>query len=868
MRHFNIIMVVALGFIIMELGCSSGSMISDPLSTKVNVNSESSSGIQSQQLWGMWSADFNPDGSRFELTPIRGAMFQVNVTKFLQPPSAPVNLLTVHIDNGLSQFPSGHIVCDVTVSHPFKGVAKYRGFDVRGIVMGDASTSGASGDGEVWPTISELRLNNADGYTRWWNPTEFTSFGTIFGYTKGTKAPAGFLASGTVNGYKYFADGLDPEAPVTGLDVAERGSFGTTPGINTRRYDLQFPLISGKPSFKFIYAISASYSAPTDNSDPEYPVSSFPIGANTAEAFNVKVIDNGSTAYYENDASKGGDLNLKLEVFDWGLGTAVSATDEVAQITIESPTLLAGQKIVDLGTEEPGSSIYSRIFSISVSNVTPTSVDDQDVLVRVLSTNPSDYSPDIPGISGFEFPQGVPLAAYSLWEATIAPINPQGNHPPEVGIIDGLTVLDNVGTSHYTLSFATDIEDGTNLTILWDNDGDGDFADDLDTINNDLNADLDFPTKGKYTLIARAVDSGGLHTDSVPFIVNVGGCPTEVHTDFKDYQLADAPGGYFSRMDYAFQTVGPMSGKLLVQTQLGEVRAYDVSNPDNPLMGEPYITLQHSNDWDVVYEMDVEDHSGRVIIAMMNKDPMFTPGSFEVYDNTGAYLTTIKTGTNHYVSAFDTDENGDIWVQTWESSSPTTGTSRFQRYVYQDNAPYYFEAPECSLDTTEVFQGLAEVWDIAISYTLRRIYAFRGNYNQGIAPYGEIYTYDINPDFTLTYNSTIQNLNVFPTPVSGNYNNFYGALVDGKIDIDHVSEPTENCRILVQAQRDPNTGWGTYTGVLDENLNMIDTEVHMDQNRRYAFAIGVDPDPSKRVMFTAGYSFSGDACIAQAPPGY
>ena len=98
-----------------------------------------------------------------------------------------------------------------------------------------------------------------------------------------------------------------------------------------------------------------------------------------------------------------------------------------------------------------------------------------------------------------------------------------------------------------------------------------------------------------------------------------------------------------------------------------------------------------------------------------------------------------------------------------------------------------------------------------------------------------------------------------------------------------AEESAKGTAIIVEGQKDVaalrsfgaagpvltvKTGGKSFTQVMDENLNVLASGVHMDQNRRYAFAIGVDPDPSKRVMFTAGYSFSGDVCLAQAPPGY
>jgi hypothetical protein len=842
-------------------------MVVDPLETSLDLTLQDAS-QSANQLWGIWDVVFNPETMNFEATPVRGAMFQANVTRFLQPPGSPVHLLTVQIDIGESDIPAGKVACDVTVQHPFVGVAKWRGFDVRGIVMGNATTAGLSGDGEMWPSLNELRVINADGYTRWWNPTEFTTYNTIFGYTPGAKAPVGFYATGTVNGYKYFADGLNPEASMSDLDLASRGGFGVDPGVNTRHYVIQFPLIGGIPSFKFNYAITASYFAP-DDSDPSYPLSAFPISANSAEAFRIDVEDDGSSAYFVDSTTYGGDLVLKIEVFDWQLGTVSNVGDEIAGITIESPTLFPDIIDIPLDQALPGSSEYSRIFPVTVNDVTPTGVENQEILVRVLSAHPDNYAPDIPGISGFDFPENARLAAYGLWEAPISNVGPQDNQPPEVGVIDGPNSLFEGEEGTYTLSFATDLEDGTNLTILWDYNGDLDFVDDLDGDSTNLEGKFTFTINKKYEVIARAVDSGDLYTDSAPFTVYVGGCPSEIHDSPDNIKLADAPPGYFSRMDSAFQTVGPYAGQLLIQTGLGEVKRYDITQ-SAPWTGNDYIELPSAADMDFVYEIDVEDFSGRVILSMMNASPTFGPGWFQVYDNLGNQLASISTSTGptSYVSAFDTDENGDLWVSTWEDTDPAGGHSYLRHYVYQESEPYYVEDEADRLDTTEQFQAQSEVWDIAVSYTLRRIYAFRGNYNQGIAKHGEMYVYDIAPDGTLTYNAGLTKLEVFPNQVMGSYNNFYGVLVDGKVDIDHVNESSEYCRIIAMAQRDPYEGSGHYFEVMDSDLNIIDDSMWEDNIRRYAFSIGVDPDPANRPIITSGFNDTGKIQLSPAPPGY
>ncbi len=861
------------------LGCSGNNEITSPLFPGLNRSCSQPASSATTQLWGFFDVAFYPESASFTAIPVRGAVFQVNVTRFLQPPDSPIHLLEVSLDIGASDIPGGYVVADVTVKHPFVGHPRLRGFDVRGIVMGDAGMPGI-GPGELWPDLDELRLLNADGYTRWWNPTEFTTYGKIFGYTEGAKSQPGYYASGTINAYKYFADGLDAEAPLSELDLENRGTFSADLGVNTRTYELQFPTPGGAPDLHFNYAITASYNAPITDDDPAYPVESFPITANIPEAFRIDVIDAGSTAFYENASTYGGDLNLEIEVFDWGFHATSVLTDEILGSTIQSPTLFAGQIDLDLAAAIPGITGYSWKIPVTIENVTPTGVNGQEILIRLLSTHPDSYEPDIPGISGFDYPDA-PLAAYALWEAEISPIGPQENHPPEVGVIDGPDYLYQDEDGVYTLSYATDLEDGTELTILWDNDGDLDFDDDLDGDDSDLQATLHFPDKFFHDVIARAVDSGGLWTDSELFEVYVEGCPTEVHGDFSGYVIGPGAVDYYVRMEAAYQVVGDYAGWMLTQNAPGEIRLFDTTLP-GPWTGVPYITLQNTYDSvDKVFSLDVCDFSGRVVLSLMHPDDVLDPSLFEVYDVDGSYLTQISVGLHREVCAIDTDDNGDLWIVTWENWHDDNGnhevdpgegvTSQIQHYVFQDVAPYYLEDVADEYDISGQFPGNNQMWDLVVSYTFDRIYAMRGNYSfsNPWAEYGEIYSWDIAPDGTLTLNELVQNLHVFPGEVKGSYTTYHGSIVGGDIEIDHSSESTEYCRLIAMAKKTPAAGeWGHYFMVMDHDLNPIDTVVIEDQIHRYSFAVKTDKWPFNREICVPSFNNNNTIYMSPAPPGW
>lgn len=862
--------IILVLLVLLAAGCSSGGSAVQPIAPPV-TNSQANQAVSTgQTALGFYDITFNKDTMEFDVVPLRTAMFQANLTRLLQPPVQPINLVTLMFHLGESDIPNGLIVVDITVRHPFVGEPRFRGFDLLGIIMGDATWHESVEQKLIWPAHDELRLVNADGYTRWWNPTEFTSYETIFGYTKWAIAPD-WLASGIINGYKHFADDLEAEDPITAIDLENRGTFGVNPGINSRRYEIQFPMLDGVPDFHFNYCVTVSYAGPITEDDPLFPVESFGYDANIQEAFMIDVQDVGSTAFYENESTYGGDLNLEIEIFDWGFGETSVITDEIEWVSFRSPTLFVG--VFTMGGQViPGSTQYSKIFQFCVP-VTPDGIENQELFIGVRSTEPDSYAPDIPNPPDTVYPASAHLEAYAIYEVHVLPFEPV-NTPPEVGEITGPESVFSGEDGLYSLTYATDLEDGTNLTILWDVDGDDDFADDLDGDDTNLDGLMNFPDKGMYTVIARAVDSGGLFADSEPFEVYVEGCPTEIHSYWEYRFLQDTPDEKINRMDFGFLTQGEYAGQLIIPFDNYLIYRIDIDQPSEYWWeGETFITLVKEYEEDIPYSLDVDDYSGRVLIVLMNPADFLDPSLFQVYDTDGSFLAEFSVGPDREVNAIDTDDNGDLWIGTWENwhddnhnmeVDPGEGeVSRFQHYVYQPDAPYYIEDEDDACDITGQFDDNNQMFDLAISYLLDRIYTLRGNYGAGLDEYGEIYCWDINPDGSLTLNGSIQNLHVFPDTVSGSLASCHGALVDGDIEIDHSNEASEYCRLIVMEH---NVGDGCYFGLMDSDLNMIDL-YNSYHGRNYSFTIRPAKNSLERTLIASGFSESV-IYRALAPFGY
>jgi hypothetical protein len=172
-------------------------------------------------------------------------------------------------------------------------------------------------DGEDPPTVYyedpyEGLTGNPDGYTRWWNPSEFGP--GLLGYIQGALATPGYQSelTATLNPYKYFCDdlGVEDDLYTHLMDTAGDGYFlqgiftaGTT---NTRNYYLRFPNAAG---VKYGYAVCADWGE-HEGTEPA------PEFSHMTETPALSVAYNGDV-YYVDGTENGGNFVADINVWSW-----------------------------------------------------------------------------------------------------------------------------------------------------------------------------------------------------------------------------------------------------------------------------------------------------------------------------------------------------------------------------------------------------------------------------------------------------------------------------------------------------------------------------------------------------------------------
>jgi hypothetical protein len=234
---------------------------------KTIENSDETGG---HQLWGFWNCHIPADQSTIEFVPDRAGMFHLNARRFLEDTACTNCLQLLSVDK---DFVNMVITAQIQLTHPFPGLDRYTGFDVRGVVISDGSLYFPTIDARLPDaSLGDFTLLNPDGWTRMWNTIEFPPGSgpfKILEYSVGKHATPGSYTS-TVNPYIEFTQ--DP-----------RSCFPAGQSM-TREFKLTL-----KPGEAFFgYAIDASWQPPLVD-PPIDLMTDFPSSANAMEPYVLSV---------------------------------------------------------------------------------------------------------------------------------------------------------------------------------------------------------------------------------------------------------------------------------------------------------------------------------------------------------------------------------------------------------------------------------------------------------------------------------------------------------------------------------------------------------------------------------------------------
>ncbi len=360
------------------LSCSDGNPPLMPDADEIAGAVESARRTSDQKyLWGMWEYHIDLDEMSVDITPLREAELTCNVNRFIDGPPL---CLTTEIEQVDEHPDFVDITLNVGIRHPFPGLGVYTGFDVIGVFMGDGTSTWIGPDGFAIAGEEDQQLLNPDGYTRWFNASEFSDAGDMMplqGYSPGQIGTADYLPTAVLCPYRYFADGLDADEDTfefLGQDHDNRGSFN--PGaINHRKYELRFPKTDG---IKFQYAIIAHWKKNTDYPTPPENLDDFPPEANSDESLVMDIVDN-STVYYGDASTYGGDVIINISPWDWTAEVTAGVVEEYG-IFCRS-TAWSGAYAVDMVPVETAQYHHTFLAEIPVEIV--ESIDPIPVWIEV-----------------------------------------------------------------------------------------------------------------------------------------------------------------------------------------------------------------------------------------------------------------------------------------------------------------------------------------------------------------------------------------------------------------------------------------------------------------------------------------------------
>ncbi|MCX6645904.1 MAG: PKD domain-containing protein [bacterium] len=472
MNRWTVLLGMVILLVLLCTGCSSGDRNPSAPDTQVGMTSDTAWFEQNPAktyLLGYFDCQLDVENKTIEIVPNRTVDFTLNLVPFLNKMNIPKYGITFD-SVAFHQDDPSFLGVDVEFSiyHPFPGYDQYQGYDVMGVVIGDGSSTLDYQNLRVAEHGMDLYMTNADGYTRWFNPSEFTTE-LIFGW-----APGGyqnFEGNATLNPYKYYAKHLEKDQDLWFFLTVGPNFDGVFENGVGRTMKLEFPMPD--PGLKFSYAVVLAWEDEGDG--PYHPY-------HRDEAVAAKITQTPDLYFNEIDGS-GGDLILDIDLFAW--------KKQPTTIRLESGVLQNVMPFNAATYASPGGENYST-YHIEIQSDPFVGTDHE---AWVIAEYPqSDYSNKLVGV-----PHGEgPLASFFRIPLTIA--ESPYNQPPECDLTSDPGV-DYEGPLPVTITFDANGYDpeGGPLIYQWSENG-------TDWESDAVTKDYEYTTNGYYSVYVKVTD--------------------------------------------------------------------------------------------------------------------------------------------------------------------------------------------------------------------------------------------------------------------------------------------------------------------------------------------------------------------------
>jgi hypothetical protein len=489
MNRWTVLFGLAILALLLALGCSNNGSNPSMPGTSINLSVEAGQDAQAQGnacLIGYYDCLLDIENETIEIIPNRTVDFTLNIVPLLNKMGIPQYGITLD-SIVLHQDDPSFLGVDVEFSiyHPFPGYERFQGYDLMGVVISNGAATMEYQNLRVGEHGTDLYMTNADGYTRWFNPTEFTT-AFAFGY-----APGGYqnyAGYATLNPYKYYAKHLEKDQNLWTFLTEGPNFDGLFENGSGRTMKLEFPLPD--PGIKFGYVVMVAW----EDEGPDGPY--HPYHHNEAIAAKISQIP---YLWYNETEGSGGDLILDIDLFAW--------KQQPETIKLESGVLQNVMPFNAATYASPGGDYYST-YHIDIQS-DPFIGTEQEAWV-IAEYPDFDYSN---GLTGIPHAEG-PLASFFRYPLFVS--DSPYNQPPECDLTSDPEV-DYEGPLPVTITFDANgyDPDGGTLIYQWSENG-------TDWESDAVTKDYTYTENGYYSVYVKATDIEYDYTicSIVDFLIN------------------------------------------------------------------------------------------------------------------------------------------------------------------------------------------------------------------------------------------------------------------------------------------------------------------------------------------------------------